>query len=128
MKSPIKWKGGKSHSVKTIVPIIPEHKCYVEPFFGGGWVFFAKEKSKVEVINDINSQLVNFYEVLRTQPKEFEERMKNVEFHNRINNTIEEILRRDNGEQATNDLIDSLEYIINDMKRITKNMKDITKI
>lgn len=49
---------------------------------------------------------------------------KNVEFHNRINNTIEEILRRNNGEQATNDLIESLEYIVEDMKRVTKILKN----
>ena len=71
MKSLIKWKGGKSGSVKTIIPIIPEHKCYVEPFFGGGWIFFAKEKSKVEIINDMNGELMNLFEVLRTQYDEF---------------------------------------------------------
>lgn len=78
MKSPIKWKGGKSGSVKTILPIIPSHNCYVEPFFGGGWVFFAKDKSSVEVINDINNQLINFYEVLRTKETEFIDRMNMV--------------------------------------------------
>lgn len=74
MKSPIKWMGGKSNSIKKILPLIPEHKTYVEPFFGGGWIYFAKEKSKVEVINDINGDLVNFFEVLRTQYDEFIER------------------------------------------------------
>ena len=74
MKSPIKWMGGKSNSVKKILPLIPEHKTYVEPFFGAGWIYFAKEKSKVEVINDINGDLVNLFEVLRTQYDEFIER------------------------------------------------------
>jgi len=74
MKSPIKWKGGKSGSVKTILPIIPEHKCYVEPFFGGGWIYFAKEKSKVEVINDMNGELINLFEILRTHYEEFKHR------------------------------------------------------
>jgi len=74
LKSPIKWMGGKSNSIKKILPLIPEHKTYVEPFFGGGWIYFAKEKSKVEVINDINGDLVNFFEVLRTQYDEFIER------------------------------------------------------
>lgn len=78
MKSPIKWKGGKSGSIKTIIPILPPHKCYVEPFFGGGWILFAKDKSQVEVINDINSELINFYEVIRTKEKEFVERMNMV--------------------------------------------------
>ena len=74
MKSPIKWKGGKSGSVKAILPLIPEHKTYVEPFFGGGWIYFAKDKSKVEVINDINGDLTNLFEVLRTQYDSFIER------------------------------------------------------
>lgn len=76
MKSPIKWMGGKSGSIKTILPIIPDHKTYVEPFFGGGWIYFSKDKSKVEVLNDINGDLVNFFEVLRTQPNEFIARME----------------------------------------------------
>jgi len=48
-----------------IVPMIPEHKLYCEPFFGGGAVFFAKEPSKVEVINDTNCEVVNFYRTLQ---------------------------------------------------------------
>lgn len=71
MKSPIKWMGGKSKSVKTILPIIPEHECYIEPFFGGGWIYFAKEPSKVEAINDVNGELINFFEVLRSKKDEF---------------------------------------------------------
>lgn len=71
LKSPIKWMGGKSKSVKKILPLIPEHNCYVEPFFGGGWIYFAKEPSRVEVINDINGELINFFEVLRTKYEEF---------------------------------------------------------
>lgn len=75
MKSPIKWMGGKSNSVKRLLSMLPEHKTYVEPFFGGGWLYFAKDKSKVEVINDINGQLINFYEALRNQEEEFVKRM-----------------------------------------------------
>lgn len=71
MKSPIKWMGGKSKSVKTILPLIPKHDCYVEPFFGGGWIYFAKEPSKVEAVNDVNGELINFFEVLRTKKDEF---------------------------------------------------------
>jgi len=63
--------GGKSKSVKTILPLIPKHDCYVEPFFGGGWIYFAKEPSRVEAINDVNGELINFFEVLRTKQDEF---------------------------------------------------------
>lgn len=51
--------------LKEIIPLIPGHKKYVEPFFGGGAVFWAKEPSDFEVINDVNSHVVNFYEVLK---------------------------------------------------------------
>ena len=63
--------GGKSNSIKTIIPIIPEHKTYVEPFCGASWILFAKPQSKVEVINDINGDLINFYEVIRIQYENF---------------------------------------------------------
>jgi DNA adenine methylase len=61
MKTPLTYYGGKQRLAARIVSLIPEHRIYVEPFVGGGAVFFAKEPSPVEVINDINSELVNFY-------------------------------------------------------------------
>ena len=51
--------------VKEILPLIPEHTSYVEPFFGGGAVFFAKKPVKHEVINDINHNAITFYRVLK---------------------------------------------------------------
>ncbi len=45
-----------------ILPLIPEHTTYCEPFFGGGAVFFGKEPSKVEIINDLNRVVINFFE------------------------------------------------------------------
>jgi DNA adenine methylase len=42
LKSPIKWMGGKSKSVKTILPIIPEHECYIEPFLVEDGYFLLK--------------------------------------------------------------------------------------
>ena len=51
--------------LKEILPLIPEHKTYIEPFFGGGAVFWAKEPSECEIINDVNGNIVNFYEVLK---------------------------------------------------------------
>jgi DNA adenine methylase len=64
MKTPIKYWGGKQQISSRIMQLMPPHHCYVEPFFGGGAVFFAKEPSKVEIINDINDNMVNFYKVV----------------------------------------------------------------
>ena len=50
-----------------ILKHIPDHKVYTEAFAGGATVLFAKEKSEIEVINDTNSELVNFYQVVKNQ-------------------------------------------------------------
>lgn len=51
--------------LEHILPLIPPHKKYVEPFAGGAAVFFAKPPSPVEVLNDINGNLANFYRVMK---------------------------------------------------------------
>lgn len=71
MNSPIKWRGGKRNLRKKIVEMIPEHHCYIEPFAGGLWVFFEKEPSKVEVINDVDRDLITFYSVLKNDFNNF---------------------------------------------------------
>jgi len=76
MDSIMNYIGGKSNSCKKIVELMPEHFCYVETNFGGGWVFFAKPRTKVEVINDINGELINFWRIIQRQPDEFKEREK----------------------------------------------------
>jgi len=57
----IGYPGGKTKLKKEIIKYIPPHKVYVEPFVGGGSVFFAKEPAEKEVINDIDKDLVRFY-------------------------------------------------------------------
>lgn len=71
LKSPLSWMGGKYRLRKDIIKLIPEHTCYIEAFGGAGWVLFGKEPSVVEVYNDINSNLVNFFRILKYHPEEF---------------------------------------------------------
>jgi DNA adenine methylase len=63
MKPPISYYGGKQKLSSTIVSLIPLHTLYCEPFIGGAAVFFAKAPSEVEVLNDTNRELINFYQV-----------------------------------------------------------------
>ena len=63
-KTPISYYGGKQLMVSTILPLIPPHKIYVEPFLGGAAIFFAKKPSDFECINDLNGALVTFYQVV----------------------------------------------------------------
>jgi len=61
LKPLIKWPGGKSRVSKEIVSKIPEHKTYVEPFIGGGSIYFEKPLSEKNVINDKNKNLITLY-------------------------------------------------------------------
>ena len=67
----IPWMGGKRRLANHILPLFPEHTCYVEPFAGAAAMFFMKEPAKVEVVNDINGELVNLYRVVQHHLEEF---------------------------------------------------------
>ncbi len=66
MKPPISYYGGKQRMLKQLKAMIPDHALYVEPFLGGGALFWEKEPSKAEVINDMDDNVVNFYRVMQT--------------------------------------------------------------
>jgi DNA adenine methylase len=72
MNAPIiPWVGGKRRLARQLLPKFPEHECYCEPFCGGAALFFLKEPSPVEVLNDINGDLVNLYRVVQHHLDEF---------------------------------------------------------
>lgn len=69
MKSPITYYGGKQLLASTILGMMPPHRIYCEPYFGGGAVFFAKGKGYCEVINDIDDRIITFYDVIQDDHK-----------------------------------------------------------
>jgi DNA adenine methylase len=71
MKSFLAYMGGKSLLSKKIVERIPAHSCYCEVFAGAAWLLFKKEESDVEIINDINTDLVTLYRVIKHHLEEF---------------------------------------------------------
>jgi len=81
-KTPISYYGGKQKLATKILERIPAHKLYCEPFVGGAAIFFAKESSELEVLNDTNKELINFYRVVQNQYVELE-KMINVTLHSR---------------------------------------------
>ena len=71
MKTPITYYGGKQTMLKHIRPLIPAHTLYCEPFAGGAAVFFDKEPAQLNIINDLNGELINFYRIVASKPDEF---------------------------------------------------------
>ncbi len=66
LRTPITYYGGKQTMARHILPLIPPHNLYCEPFAGGAAIFFSKQPSEVEILNDTNRELINFYRVVQS--------------------------------------------------------------
>jgi len=64
--------GNKQAIAQDIIKYFPEHKIYVEPFFGAGGMFFNKRKAKHNIVNDIDSDVFNLFQVVMNQKEELE--------------------------------------------------------
>lgn len=70
MNAILKYPGAKWRVASWIIENMPEHHSYIEPYFGSGAVFFNKSPSNIETINDLDGEVVNFFEVIRDNPEE----------------------------------------------------------
>lgn len=74
MNTVLKYPGSKWSTAEWIIskfPIGYEDMTYLEPFFGSGAIFFNKNRSKIETINDLDGNIVNLFKVIRDSPDEF---------------------------------------------------------
>lgn len=73
----VPWLGGKRRLAERLIPLFPQHECYVELFCGGAALYFLRPMpARVEVINDINGELVNLYRVVQHHLEEFVRQFK----------------------------------------------------
>lgn len=70
MKPVLKYPGAKWNLASWIISHMPPHESYLEPYFGSGAVFFNKKPVRIETINDLDGEIVNFFRVCREQPEE----------------------------------------------------------
>lgn len=99
LKAPFGWVGGKSKLAKDIIELMPPHTRYIEVFGGGLSVLYAKPSRKdimldkkldnfvsphcrkdkyVEIVNDINSDLINLHTIIKTRPVSFKNMLNNM--------------------------------------------------
>lgn len=67
MEQILKYPGAKTRLAPWLLSFVPEHNVYLEPFFGSGALFFNKQPSKIETINDIDGEVCNLFRVIRQQ-------------------------------------------------------------
>lgn len=80
------YVGGKTVISKWIIDHLPEHTTYVEPFGGSAAVLLNKRRSNVEVYNDLDGDVVQFFEVARDRPDELAEWAKRTPFSEELHN------------------------------------------
>ena len=75
--TPFGYFGGKFFMADKLMPLFPKHKTYVEVFSGSGAILINKEPSEIEVYNDIDGELYNFFKVIADEKlfKKFQEKI-----------------------------------------------------
>ena len=64
--------GNKKRIAHKIIPHFPPHKIYISPFFGAGGMFFSKPKAKYNIVNDLDSDVFNLFQVVMNRREELE--------------------------------------------------------
>lgn len=115
MKPLLKYRGGKSKEIPNIKKHIPNYKGrYIEPFFGGGALFFHLAPKKA-IINDINTKLMNFYQGVQDDFEPLKNELLEIEKIYTINRRNFEELKSKNLKKRVKDDNESLYYQIRDM-------------
>ena len=70
INSPFRYPGGKFYARKQIIPILPKHTIYCEPFAGGASIFFAKKPVEINILNDLDKDLINCYRQIKNNLSE----------------------------------------------------------
>jgi DNA adenine methylase len=78
--------GNKQAIAHKIIPYFPPHKIYIEPFFGAGGMFFNKPKAKYNIVNDLDSDVFNLFQVVMNQKEELEKAFYMMPIHSDLLN------------------------------------------
>ncbi len=94
MKTPISYYGGKQNLITEILPLIPTHQQYVEPFCGGASLFWAKDPSPNEALNDSDERVINFWRVLQMDFLALQNKIETTLHHEMLHKIAKEILNK----------------------------------
>lgn len=116
MKPILKYRGGKSNEIKFILPHIPkDYETYVEPFVGGGALYFHLEPNKA-IINDINKRLIDFYLTVKNSFKTLKNELFELENIYDSNQSLYENLKS---------ITDSYKHVPNENETLYYKLRDM---
>lgn len=81
MKTILTRPGNKRGIAHTIIPYFPVHQVYIEPFFGAGGLFFEKPLAKVNIVNDLDGDVYNLFQVVQREPAKLRKLIGQQVFH-----------------------------------------------
>ena len=96
----IKWAGSKWNLASRIIPLFPDHHRYVELFAGTASVLLRKEPSTIEILNDVYSELINFYLIVINEHDAFMDKAKWFVSSEKIHKYYKNLLPKSNLERA----------------------------
>ncbi|MCD8268918.1 MAG: Dam family site-specific DNA-(adenine-N6)-methyltransferase, partial [Parabacteroides sp.] len=115
MKSIIKYRGGKSKELPMLLPYVPNFEGrYIEPFFGGGAMFFHLELPN-SIINDINVKLIDFYRAVQNQYPQLKAELSELEKLYTANRALFDAIKKEHPEDRVADNNEPLYYHLRDM-------------
>lgn len=115
MKPMIKYRGGKSKEIPHIMQHVPMYNGrYIEPFFGGGAVFFHLEPQRA-IVNDINAPLMSFYLGVRNDYQNLRRELNEIETLYTANRAVFDALKALHPDERVEDHNEELYYQIRNM-------------
>jgi DNA adenine methylase len=115
MKPLVKYRGGKSKEIPHLIRHIPKYDGrFIEPFFGGGALFFYLEPKRA-IINDINSKLISFYLGVKNDFETLKNELIEIERIYTLNRRNFEELKSKMPDKRVDDENEMLYYQIRDM-------------
>lgn len=115
MKPMIKYRGGKSREIPNFEKYIPKsYDTYFEPFLGGGAVFFYLEPERA-VVNDVNSDVINFYKDVQNRYPEMRTQLDKLQSVYEKNQAAYKVLKLDHPDERVENLNEDLYYQMRDM-------------
>jgi len=117
MRPLVKYHGGKGRIFKWILPFIPNHKTYCEPFGGAGSVLINKEKSSKEIYNDIEPKIVNLMLVVKDQWPDLVSNLLQIEYNEENFNKYKKIYNSSSFQKITKLEQATTTYVVKRMSR-----------